>query len=83
MAYTYKEFEIPDYMMGSITAYIKDHRACGDFLRSVIQNNLIGACMHADHENIKNLPAYIGYFLNEAPSSCWGSVESYKEWIHD
>lgn len=81
MAYEFKGFVIPDRMMAGLVRYV-DHRIPpGGFLTAVICNDLRGAVLRADAENIVNLRAYIGWLYNEAPSSCWGSPERFKEWL--
>ena len=50
-------------------------------LRAVICNNLKDACGLADDDNLQNLPAFVAYFYNIAPSACWGSPEKYQAWI--
>ena len=66
---------IPDYMAGGLTRYIEDGIEPGDFLSAVICNDLAEAVGRADSANIKNIPAYVFYLYNYAPSSCWGSRE--------
>ena len=78
--YRFRNFYIPARMMGGIERYINKGIMPGDFLSSVIENNLSNAVDHADGENLANLPAYIGYFYNNAPADCWGSVKRVKEW---
>ena len=80
--YTFREFYIPGHMMDGIRRYIDDRIPPGHFLEAIISNNLREAVGRADDENIKNIPAYVSYFWNEAPSSCWGSVEKMNEWLH-
>ena len=79
--YKFRQYHIPDRMMGGIKRYIEDHVKPGDFLRAVICNNLKEAVGKADEENMENLPAFVAYFYNDAPSTCWGSEEKYKEWL--
>lgn len=67
--------------MGAIERYIKDRKPPGDFLTAVICNDLKEAVARADDENQNNLPAYVGYFYNEAPSACWGSRAAFKNWL--
>ena len=50
-------------------------------MQAVICNNLKESVGQADDENMDNLPAYVGYFYNEAPSACWGSKEAMDQWI--
>jgi len=78
--YGFREFKIPSYMAGGIIRYINDGILPGHFLRAVIENNLFGAVSCADEQNLKNIPAYVGWFYNEAPSSCWGSAEAVTAW---
>ena len=79
--YRFREFYIPVRMMPGIKRYIEQHIRPGDFLIQIICNNLREACGKADDENMCNLPAYVAYFYNEAPSSCWGSEKNFKNWI--
>jgi len=75
------EYFIPERMMPGITRYIEQGIRPGKFLTAVICNNLKEAVWQADDENIRNLPAYVTYFHNEAPSACWGSKEAMDQWI--
>ena len=79
--YTFRGFYIPPRMMYSIELYVKNHIAPGQFLQSVIKNDLFGACARADDENLENLPAYVGFFVNHTPISCHGSQEAFDAWI--
>ena len=80
-AYDFRDFHIPNYMMGAIERYI-DHRIPpGHFLTAVITNNLSDAVAYADDENIRNIPAFVGYFYNVAPSLCWGSRKAMNKWL--
>jgi hypothetical protein len=81
MTYRYNEFLIPDRMMGGVKRYIEDHIKPGDFLTAVICNDLRGACERADDENLRNLPAYVAYFYNNSPATCWGSKENMDAWL--
>ena len=81
--YIFREYYIPERMMESLERYVKDQVLPGDFLRAVISNDLTEAVGRADEENLRNLPAYIGYLYNEAPSRCWGSKERMEEWVKE
>ena len=78
--YTFREFYIPERMMGGIERWINHGIRPGSFLTAVLENNLVGAVSQADDENIRNLPAYVGYLYNEVDSMCWGSVKKVEEW---
>ena len=79
--YRFREFYIPEHMMGGIRRYIDHGMLPGGFLQAVISNDLEWACARADDESLKNLPAFVAYFYNEAPSDCWGSHQKMKYWI--
>lgn len=79
--YKFNQFYIPDRMMGGIRRYIDQGIVPGEFLCAVIQNDLRETVGRADEENMGNLPAYVAYFYNEAPSLCWGSPKAMQEWI--
>ena len=79
-SYVWCDFYIPERMMPGIKRYIEEGIIPGHFLQAVISNNLSEACGRADDENMKNLPAYVAYFYNEAPATCWGSKERMQSW---
>jgi hypothetical protein len=75
--------EIPQYMHGGIIRYIEDGIMPGDFLSSVLQNDLKGACGAADQNNKHLLWDYVAFLYNNAPSMCWGSPEKVKAWVEE
>jgi len=79
--YRFQNFHIPNRMMGAIALYVESRKAPGGFLTAVICNDLKEACGRADDENLRNLPAFVAYFHNEAPSACWGSEEKMRAWL--
>ena len=79
--FTFRKWHIPERMMDSIALYVEHGIPPGDFLRAVICNDLCEAVGRADDETVENLPAYVAYFWNEVPSSCWGSVDKMKHWM--
>jgi hypothetical protein len=79
--YTFRGFYIPDYMMDGIKRYIQKGIRPGHFLTAIITNDLSEACGRADDVNLRQIPAYVGYFYNEAPSHCWGSQEKMDRWM--
>ena len=80
--YTFREWRVPDHMVGSIRRYIEQGIPPGDFLTAVLDNNLKEAMGRADDENLRNLPAILAYFYNEAPGLCWGSPEKRRVWVN-
>jgi len=81
MEYEWQGFYIPNRMMGGIQRYISNNIRPGGFLSAVIQNDLREAVARADDENLRNLPAYVAYFWNNAPSLCWGSAKAMDRWL--
>lgn len=74
------ECYIPGRMMFGLHRWIYDGVMGGHFLQSVLENDLRNAVHYADGENIKNLPAYIWFLYNVAPSECWGSEDRVNTW---
>jgi len=74
------KYYIPERMVESIELYVNHGILPGDFLGSVICNNLKNSVANADEENMKNIPAYVYYFYNYAPNGCWGSYEKMINW---
>ena len=79
-AYEFNGFHIPDYMMGGLRRWIELGIEPGDFLHAVLTNDLRRAVERADSANMRNLPAYVAYLYNNAPSQCWGSPEKVAAW---
>ena len=67
-------------MLVAIENYIDHHKPTGGFLEAIISNQLREALGRADPENLKNIQAFIAFFIWEAPSTCWGSPTEYKDW---
>lgn len=81
MAYEYRGMIIPDRMMERLQRYIKDGIPTGSFLNAILENDLRGACEHADDGNLLIIPAYVAYLYNNAPSVCWGSKHKVEQWL--
>lgn len=80
--YEYLGFEIRPSMLSALQRYAFDGAPVGDFLRCVISNDFMGACGHADSENLRNLPAFSAWLYNEAPALSHGSGERYNAWLN-
>jgi len=79
--YYHRGFFIRPDMVGALELYVNKGIDPGSFLTAVIQNKgLFEVCDLADDINIRNLPAFVGYLWNEAPSTCWGSKEKMDAW---
>lgn len=80
-SYFFRDFRIRPDMIDAILRYIDDRIEPGGFLTAVICNDLREAVGRADDGNLANLPAFVAYFYNEAPSNCWGSKEKMDAWL--
>ena len=81
MSYTFLGYEARTQMIDALDRYAQHRQPVGDFLRAVLENNLQSAVGHADDDNLRNLPAFVGYLYNEMPAPCWGSPEKVKAWL--
>lgn len=79
--YGYQTYEIPEGMRDGLDLYVKQRIRQGSFLTAIIENNLRDAVAFADDVNMQNIPAYVNYFYNHAPSLCWGSQAKMKKWL--
>ncbi len=73
---------LPEHLRESLAAYANDGRPTGGFIEACIANNLSLAIARADAESLHVLPAIVGYLYNECPSQCWGTPESFTDWIN-
>jgi len=76
-----KKYRIPLYMHKTIRAYVNDHKVPGQFLQSVIKNDLREAVMRADDKNLLAMKGWLGLLHYYTPMSCSGSTENYESWI--
>lgn len=79
-AFAFRGVKIPEGLHEGIVAYIVDGITPGGFFTAILCNDLRGAFQRADVESLKAIHALIVYMLNNAPSTCWGSVERMVAW---
>ena len=72
---------IPENSKETLKRYSEEHIPTGDFLKSVLENNLFLSVGLADDYNITILPVYVNYIYNELPMQCWGSKEKVEKWL--
>lgn len=75
------EFIVPEHMRAGLVAYVEQRAPVGGFLTAVITNDLKEAVGRADGDNICQLPAFVNFFYNHAPSPCWGSKKRMDAWL--
>ncbi len=75
------KLEVPAHLVEGLARYFVYHVETGKFLRSVLENDLLGAYRRADPESGPAIPVILEALLAEAPAPCWGSVENVKTWL--
>jgi hypothetical protein len=73
--------KLPAHMQDAMQRYIEQGIQPGDFLLSVLRNDLYGACTRADYINRDALLDYIYFLYDQAPPLCFGSRERTDAWI--
>lgn len=76
-----RELHIPDHMHTAIRCHVIDREPTGDFLTSLLENNLKESVMRADHMNLTALVDWCRLLYNYCPSGCWGSPAKVKTWL--
>lgn len=72
---------LPAHMQGQMKEYLLNGVPQGDFLRSVLCNDLRGAALHADSMNQTCLYEYVQFLYSQAPIGSWGSRDNYRRWV--
>lgn len=78
--FSYQGKRIPSYMHEGVARYVDDCVLPGDFLQSIISNDLKAAIAHADDTNMWLLPVYVMFFYNYTPAACQGSRGAMLDW---
>ena len=65
----------------SIDRYARERCPTGDFLRAVLENDLMEAVGRADEGNLLCLHEICSYVYNHIPADCHGSREIVKVWL--
>lgn len=71
----------PGHLIPPFKNYVLHGQPTGDFLRAVLENNLVDAVCRADHQNRDVLRELCLFIYNELPSQCWHSKEKVDAWI--
>ncbi len=67
--------------LDALTRYVEEKLPTGNFLYSVLTNNLRDSFAYADDENKRDLEEIVRYCHNQIPGRCWGSVEKVTKWL--
>lgn len=71
---------LPAHLRKGVREYIERGHLPGDFLCSVISNDLMKAYGHGDQISKDSLGDILSFFWNEAPGRSHGSPEIMKTW---
>lgn len=72
---------IPSETKEALDRYVFNHVPPGGFLEAVLTNDLRGAFVNADKQNLNALPAIVAYVYNQTPVVCRGTPERYERWL--
>ena len=77
----FTDYNIPLTTQESISNYIEHGIDPGDFVYSVMSNNLHGAVLKADIMNTAALKDIVLWVYNNAPGNRWGNEAVVLRWI--
>jgi len=72
---------LPEQSQQPMRRYIEHRIRPGDFLYAVLSNDLVGAVLYADANNLDSLRAHLLWLHGHAPPQAFGNAERVKEWI--
>jgi hypothetical protein len=71
----------PAEIVESLKRYVEHKIAPGNFLTSVLRNDLVATFNTADEDNRLLLLPILAFIWWELPSDCWGSAEKVEKWL--
>jgi hypothetical protein len=74
-------FDIPEYAKAALADYVENKTNPGEFLLSILRNDLLSVCEAADDMNRRRIYEYVSYVYNKIPSCAWGSREAVEDWM--
>lgn len=72
---------VPPDVKRAIDNYANLRRRPGDFVLSVLKNNLTEAVGRADFTSLRVIAAIVSYCYNDIPAPCWGSPDIVEAWL--
>jgi hypothetical protein len=73
--------DLPDHMQDGAKLYVEKGIRPGDFMMTVLSNDLVGACERADVANRQYLREWATWLKWNCPGGAWGSREKVDAWI--
>ena len=77
------KYGMPAALVPGVARYCIDHIETGQFLRAVLENDLLGAFRRADPESLMHMQNILDALLMVAPSPCWGSNQAVEGWLKE
>lgn len=71
---------LPEIYREGIRLYIEEGILPGSFLTAVLRNDLMESLARCSGP-MEDVKTVVRWLYNEAPSTCWGSERSVKEWV--
>jgi predicted signal transduction protein with EAL and GGDEF domain len=72
---------IPHHLRAGLAMYFDQRVETGAFLRSVLENDLVGAAKRADRISFYSLHPLVNVLIGYAPAHAWGSKEAVARWL--
>lgn len=73
---------LPAHMRPGVERYVMNGIMPGDFLRCVLENDLVRSFGRADSINSACMAQWASWLYVEAPQDCWGSPEVVEAWCN-
>ncbi|OFZ82696.1 MAG: hypothetical protein A2603_02680 [Bdellovibrionales bacterium RIFOXYD1_FULL_55_31] len=74
---------VPEHLQNGLRGYFVHGHIPGDFLTSVLENDLLEAVTRADEDSFSGLRGLVIFLWNYTPSSAWGSRENVGQWVEE
>jgi hypothetical protein len=71
---------VPEHLREGLRRYVETGGGVGNFLTSMIENDLIEAVLKADENSLAGIRDLCIWLYNEAPQQCWGSKQKRLDW---
>lgn len=76
----YLDSNVPEHLREGIENWIERGITPGSFLRAVIRNDLMAACLRADELSYLHMRGVIRWFVQYAPNGSYGSDKVFSNW---
>lgn len=74
--------KIPRLVLCSINNYVRKGIRPGDFVKSVICNDLLSCIEYSDPESCLKIKDIMMYMRWNVPSACWGNTNAFQNWMN-